>query len=203
MEDRGHEKRVRGNPFHQQHRHEHERERDGKDVPEHPRHLVQMAKQQREEGEPEGRGNQRGRGRQVDVLPIRKAKEGDRRPRERAKKTDRQITETPAAIGIQVLPQADDPGQEGGPDDDTGVGVAEPQRREHPAPRQQEIAEITVLPRLQDPLRAVLDPDAELIEKADSKAVILAVGSKGRDYFQKRGFDIISEYAKAPVPCFG
>lgn len=37
-----------------------------------------------------------------------------------------------------------------------------------------------------------------LIEKADSKAVILAVGSKGRDYFQKRGFDIISEYAKAP-----
>lgn len=26
----------------------------------------------------------------------------------------------------------------------------------------------------------------------------MAVGSKGRDYFQKRGFDIISEYAKAP-----
>ena len=125
------------------------------------RDLVQMTKQQGKQGEPEGRGDQRGQGRQVDVLPIREPQEGDRGTGKRAEDADQKVAQAPAPVGVQVLAKACDPGQKGASHHDTGVGVAKPQRHEHPAPRQQKVAKIAILAGLQHPLCTILYPDAE------------------------------------------
>lgn len=44
----------------------------------------------------------------------------------------------------------------------------------------------------------VINEAERLIDEADSEPVILAVGSKGRDYFKKRGVKFIGEYVEAP-----